>query len=175
MMLERMTVAEFLALPGDSSHLELHDGRVVTKGPGHARQCHVWNRLADLIGALGRGRVSVCVKMPFRALPEYELRDAAVGAVAPERWAEALEQDAVRGVPELVVEAVSPSSTAADVFNYERLCLANGCREFWLVDAWAKEVRVMTGDQGRIYTAGMEIPVLVLDGERIAVDAIFSR
>ncbi|MBL8211541.1 MAG: Uma2 family endonuclease [Bryobacterales bacterium] len=174
-MTERMTVAEFLAMPGDTSHLELQDGQVVQRGVWLARQCRVANGLAALLRGVSRGRFEVYIKVPFRALPEYELRDADVAAVTPERWAEALAQDAVAGAPDLVAEVLSPTRGLVDLLQYERLCLANGCREFWWVDTRANEVRVTTADGVRIYRAGMEIPVVILDGERIAVDAIFAR
>ncbi len=169
-----MMVAEFLALPGDTSHLELHHGRAVNTGHATARQCHVWHLLAGSLMAVSRGRFEIYIKVPFRALAEYELRDAEVAAITPSRWAEALEQDAVAGAPELVAEVLSPRRSMLDLLQYERLCLANGCREFWWVDPGANEVRVTTAEGVRIYRAGMEIPVGILDGERIAVDGIFG-
>lgn len=170
-----MTVAEFLALPGDTSTLELHHGEVVDMGRAHARHRLIQYRLARLLEAFGHGRFQIFPEMPFRALPEHEARDADVGAVAADRWEETAEQGAVAGAPDLVAEVLSPSNSAEDMLERERLCLANGCREFWWVDARANEVRVTTADGVRIYRAGMEIPVLILDGERIAVDAIFAR
>lgn len=170
-----MTVAEFLALPGDTSTLELHHGEVVDMGRAHARHRRIQNTLADLLKAVGRGRFHVYTEMPFRALPEYEVRDADVGAVTVDRWDEAEEQGAVAGAPDLVAEVISPSNLLTDMWERERLCLANGCREFWVLDPRANEVRVTTADGVRIYREGMEIPVLILDGERIAVDAIFAR
>ncbi len=170
-----MTVAEFLALPGDTSTLELHHGAVVDMGRAHALHLRIQHKLAALLKALGGGRIECYTEVPFRALPEHDVRAADVAAVTPDRWDEAEAQGAVSGAPDLVAEVLSPSNSMIEMLERERLCLANGCREFWILDPRAHEVRVSTAEGVRIYRAGMEIPVLVLDGERVAVDAIFGR
>ena len=169
-----MTVAEFLALPGDTSTLELHHGEVVDMGRAHARHREIQNRLVDLLKTISRGRMIVRMEVPFRAMPEHEIRDADVAALTAMRWDMALVDGAVTGAPELVAEGLSPSNPMVDMFDRERLCLANGCREFWILDPKANEVRVTTADAVRIYRSGSQVPVSVFDGESLAVDAIFA-
>ena len=72
--------------------------------------------------------------MPFAPLPEYELRVADVAYLSPERFAQADPEDYIRGAPDLVIEVLSPSNTAAEIYEKEKLCLENGSREFWVVD-----------------------------------------
>ena len=77
------------------------------------------------------------------------------------------------GAPDLVVEVLPPSNTAADMLDKRNLCLKNGSREFWVVDVDHRQVEVSTPDGHAItYKAGNEIPLFF--GGRIPVDAIFS-
>lgn len=48
--------------------------------------------------------------------------------------------------PELVIEVLSPSNTVEEILEKEGLCLENGCREFWVLDAKRRQVRVSTPD-----------------------------
>jgi Uma2 family endonuclease len=89
---------------------------------------------------------TVLIELPFRALPEYELRAADVAVLARERWEQADDDDALHGAPEIVIEVLSPSDTASEKAEYCALCLENGAREFWAVDYKRREIRVSTPD-----------------------------
>lgn len=39
--------------------------------------------------------------------------------------------DYLRGAPDLIIEVLSPSNTATEICDKEKLCLENGAREFW--------------------------------------------
>lgn len=94
---------------------------------------------------------------------------------AVDRWTQAAGQDYFLGSPDLVVEVVSPSNTMTELNWKERICLENGCREFWLVDTELRLVKVSTPDGYSItYHSGQEIPLPLLNGARLAVDAIFT-
>ena len=76
------------------------------------------------------------------------------------RFQQADPDDNIRGAPELVVEVLSPSNTAAEMHDREPVCLANGSREFWVVDAIRAEVRVTTPDGHTVtWRSDGEIPV----------------
>jgi len=79
------------------------------------------------------------------------------------------------GTPDLVIEILSPSNTAAEMLAREQLCLENGAREFWIVDPEHKQVKIST-PEGRTatYKAGGAIPVFFAPEKTIAVDAIFE-
>jgi Uma2 family endonuclease len=72
------------------------------------------------------------------------------------------------GVPDMVVEILSPSNTRHEMLLKFRKFLAAGVREYWIVDGDEKTVEVHILDQGRYITslAGDEdeIPVSILPG-----------
>jgi Uma2 family endonuclease len=77
--------------------------------------------------------------------------------------------------PEIVIEVLSPSNTMTEMLDREKLCLENGCQEFWVVDIERRQVKISTPDGRTItYRAGQEIPLPLLNGGRISVDAIFA-
>jgi Uma2 family endonuclease len=81
------------------------------------------------------------------------------------------------GVPDLVVEIISPSSKGYDrLFKFNRYLRA-GVREYWIVDDETNSVQVNTLENGR-YIASMygdtdTIPVGVLEGCVITLSDVF--
>jgi Uma2 family endonuclease len=57
-----------------------------------------------------------------------------------------------------------------------KLCLANGSREFWVVDPQQREVEVSTPNDGHsvIYGPGQKIPLFFTSEAELAVSEIFS-
>jgi Uma2 family endonuclease len=77
------------------------------------------------------------------------------------------------GVPELVIEVLSPSNTAAEMLDKKQICLENSAVEFWVVNPLRQQVEV-TSREGRnaMYRIGQQIPLFF--GGSIAVDTIFA-
>jgi len=74
-----------------------------------------------------------------------------------------------------VVEVLSPSNTMAGILDKEKLCLENGAKEFWVVDAGRHQIKVSTPDGHTVtYRSGQEIPLALFCGAKIAVDAILA-
>ncbi len=109
----------------------------------------------------------------FRALPEYELRVADVGySFASD--GKRRRDDNLYGAPDLVIEVLSPSNTASEIDEKAALCLANGCRQFWVVDGRLRQIAVSTPDGlTRIYRSGESIPLVFADNQSLKVDAAF--
>ena len=117
----------------------------------------------------------VASPFPFRALPEFEFRDADVAYISAERWAQIDWDDDFYGAPDLVVEVLSPPNTVEEMEDKEQLCLANGAREFWVVNPVLRHVKVSTPNRHIVtYISGQEIPLPLFGGAKIAVDAIFA-
>lgn len=108
----------------------------------------------------------------FRALPEYEYRAADVAFASRERWDRVRRDGYFEGAPDLAIEILSPSNTAAEMLDKEQLCLENGAKEFWIVDPVHQQVRISGADgHTAIWKLGQQIPLFF--GGSIPVDAIF--
>src|ERR1041385_4193576 len=139
-----MTVEEFRKLPEDSGPVyhELRHGELVAVTRPKFKHHLIQSRLRDRLKAIAPPGVFVEYEVAFRALPEHELRVADVAFIAPERVAQIDPDDNLHGAPDLVIEVLSPSNTAAEIYDKEKLCLENGAKEFWVVDPDRRQVKV---------------------------------
>src|SRR5262245_54979318 len=128
-----MTVEEFRRLPeGGPVSFELRHGELVEVTRPKLKHTRVQRTARKLLEAAAGDRGIVEIELPFRATPEHELRVADVAFVSQERWDRSNPEDNLHGAPELVIEVLSPSNTAAEIFDKEQLCLEHGCLEFWV-------------------------------------------
>ena len=168
-----MTFAEFERLPNppDGSRLELRHGEPNPVAPPKLDHTRVQWRIRRLLERAAADVGVVEKEIGFR-VGEHNYRIADVAYVSKARWDVAA--DYFDGPPEIVVEVLSPSNTATELNEKEKLCLENGSLEFWLVDPDLKIVRVSTPDGCSItYRSGQSIPLAMFSGESIAVDEIF--
>lgn len=95
--------------------------------------------------------------------------------LSAERWKTADLEDNIRGAPDLVIEVLSPSNTASEMYEREKLCLEHGAQEFWVVDPERCQVKISTTD-GRTVTwrSGQEILLPLFGNANLAVNAIFD-
>jgi Uma2 family endonuclease len=171
-----MTFAEFDQVPDPEGpyYLELHQGEPVEMPSPRIDHLFVQKRLVWLLDAAGPDGAAI-FELGFRALPEHEYRVADVAYCTRERWAKVDRQGQFMGVPEIVVEVLSPSNTVSEMLAKEQLCLQNGGREFWIVDIERHQVKVSTPDGHTItYKSGQQIPLFFASGVDLAVDAIFT-
>jgi Uma2 family endonuclease len=111
--------------------------------------------------------------MPFRPQPEYELWCADVAGISRNRWE--TDEDWLTGAPEFVIEVLSPSNTASDMLDRERICFLGGCQEFWTVDPQRLFVKVTrAAGESIIYVAGDRIALPLFGGEPLPVNDIFA-
>ena len=82
-----MTVEKFQALPERQDVLEeLHWESLVTLSRPKPWHIKLQIRVADLLRPLLAGVGYVITELPFRAVPEYDLRAADVAFISRERW-----------------------------------------------------------------------------------------
>jgi Uma2 family endonuclease len=154
-----MTFAEFLERPDPpSGRYELHHGELVLLRLRKKLHVKIQQMLLDLLSPLARGKGFLTNEFPFRPAPEYEVWQADIGFVARERWA-ADTNDYFLGAPDLVIEVLSASNTMEEINDKMAVCMANGCVNFWVVDARRKLVSVTQGDVTRHFRAPAQIPL----------------
>jgi Uma2 family endonuclease len=172
-----MTVEEFLKLPEDDGPVyhELRNGELVSVTRPKLKHHLIQSRLRDILKPLAPAGSFVEYEVAFRALPEYELRVADVAYISRERFEQTDPNDYFHGAPDLVIEVLSPSNTASELYDKEKLCLENGAREFWVADSDRRQVKVTTPDGHTVtWQSGQEIPLSLLGNAKISVDAIFG-
>lgn len=168
-----MTVEEYRRLPERQDIVqELHWGQVVHVTFPKMGHTKLQARLVMALQSKAVGKGVVAAEVPFRALPEYDLRRADVAFVSKERWDQA-EED-LYGAPELVIEILSPSNTQVEMREKAALCLGSGAQEFWIVNAKRKSVTVMRRESGTlVYGEGQQIPLPLFGGE-LSVSEVFA-
>lgn len=172
-----MTVEEFRKLPEDAGAVyhELRHGEVVSVTRPKLKHALIQRKLRERLQELAERGSYVDTEVAFRPLPEHELWVADVAYLSAGRFRQADPEDNIQGAPELVIEVLSPSNTAAEILDREQLCLANGSLEFWVVDPDRHHVRVSTVQgSGRIYGCGQEIPLPLFGNAKLTVDGIFG-
>lgn len=167
-----MTFAEFQQIPNPPGHrYEFHHGELVkVPFPEHPHVRAQWQLRHLLESAAGNAGV-VHTEMPYRPLPENECWGADVAYLSKERW-DGIDRY-LMGAPDLVVEVLSPSNTAAEMLDKRNVCPENGSREFWVVDTDHQQIEVSTPDGHTItYKSGQQIPLFF--GGSLAVNSIFT-
>jgi len=172
----QLTVEEFRRLPEDSGGVyhELRHGVIVTGTRPKLKHSLIQRSVRRLLERTAEPGSLVDVEIAFRPLQEHELWVADVAYLCAERFKQADPEDNIRGAPDIVVEVLSPSNTVAEIYGKEKVCLENGAKQFWVVDADRRQVKVSTPDGRTVtYRSGQEIP-LDFFAANLSVDAIFG-
>src|SRR5581483_2366220 len=163
-----MTVEEFRKLPEDRGPVyhELRHGELVAVTRPKLKHSLIQRNLRELLKKYAEPGSFVDTEVAFRPLPEYELWVADVAYLSSRRFQETDPEDNVRGAPEIVIEVLSPSNTAAEIYDKERICLANGARQFWVADPDRRQVKVTTPDGHTVtWQTGQVIPLALFGSE----------
>lgn len=170
-----MTVEEFRNLPAiEGYRTELRHGEVV-QVPSPRRKHHVRTYcIREVLRPVAQPLGYLDKEVPYRALPQHELRYADLAFVRWDLWEAADPDDALEGAPDLVIEVLSPSNSAEALLETKQLCLANGCREFWVVYPKLMQIEVSTASGTRMFGLGESIPSVVFPGHSFAVADLMS-
>ncbi len=177
-----LTSDQFLALPeefdqyGNVIHQELIHGEVVPMS--HAGQRHDvirGNILKALIEYLLKSRNS-----SLRAFPDFQFVVAPNDAFIPDACviaASRLDKGAEKyfqGAPELAIEVVSPSESAAYLRIKTEAYLANGSRSVWIVFPEVRSVLVYTREEVHEFKGDQSITDPLLPGFSSPISAFFE-
>lgn len=171
-----ITVAQFRELPeGGEYAYELHHGEVVALTWPKTWHTKLQVRLSRLLEPRLKSFGEIIIELPYCPLAEFEVRAADVAAISRFRWDASDADGYLAGAPELVIEVKSPSNTRKQLQELAALCLANGAREFWVVDPDARTVSVMHQEGSAfVYDTGASVPLTAFGGGDLAVDEIFG-
>jgi Uma2 family endonuclease len=168
-----MTFAELEQLPDSSVRYELRHGEPIALPPPKHKHFRIRQNLRDALAETAAGSGRVGTEFGFRPKPEYEYWIADVAFASREQWLNIADEGNLQGVPEIVIEVLSPSNTASEMLDREQVCLENGGREFWVIDPVRSQIKVSTADGHSVtYKRGQSIPLLF--GGTLAVDSIFD-
>jgi Uma2 family endonuclease len=171
-----MTFAEFEKLPDEFCRRhELRHGELVAMPPPVHR--HVWlqYRIRRLLETRAPETDIVENLMRFRLMPDHEYWVADVAYRPRAKWDRIDLKGYLNCAPDLVVEILSPSNTAAEMNDRKKTFLESGCREFWLVDAVNRQIDVSIPDGvTTTYRAGQVIPLPLLGSGTLPVNDVFD-
>ncbi len=174
----RKTVDDFMAL-GDEVRAELIDGGLyMTPSPSFRHQ----NLAAKLLLAIGPhvrdaklGTVAIApldVHLPSGDIVEPDLMYVATenqGII--EKW--------IRGVPDLLIEIVSPSNPERDRIVKRALYAENGVPEYWIVEPETQTIEVLRLDgfayaPAGYFGMGTELVTAAIPDLRVSIDEVFA-
>jgi len=146
------TEEDYFSLPETNRYLELSEGRLIM--PPHPTRSHqeavkrLAFRLHQFVEERGLGVVEVA-PLPVRLWPG-KIREPDIFFISAEHRDRLGEK--VCGVPDLVVEVISPGSREVDRGEKFSEYAKAGVREYWIVDPQKRTVEVFTL-RGHVYEA----------------------
>ena len=174
----KYTYREYLHTPDDKRY-ELIDGELLlSPSPKTAHQRlegKLVNHLYNFVEDAGLGEVFFA---PFDVyFNETNVVQPDIIFVSSER-ALIVNDDNIRGAPDLVVEILSPSTANRDRVLKRALYAEHGVREFWIADTDAETITVfLLGDAGfelaAIYGEGQTLTSPTLSGFSVDLDDLF--
>lgn len=174
------TEDDYFSLPDTNRYVELSEGRIIMPPyPTNRHQAAVMElafRLRTFVLEKGLGIVRI-TPLPVRLWPG-KIREPDIFFLSKEHSERAGEQ--VYGVPDLVIEVLSPGTEQVDrgekFFEYAKA----GVGEYWLVDAEKRRIEVYTlkrkvYELKERYSSGEKAYSQLLSGFEVEVDKIFQQ
>ena len=171
-----MNVAEYEALPDSRHPIQLIEGELVETEMPTPRHQRISRQINALLSQLRPDGEGLYAPVPV-FLSETNVFEPDVMWLAPESQA-VISERGVEGIPELVIEILSPSTARYDRMVKFQLYEKYGAREYWLVDprlrvidVWNREGSEFTSLGAFHETESFDSPLL----ERtVNLTAIFS-
>lgn len=169
----------------EGERIELIDGEIYNMSPAPSRRHQqVLRELSTAFSVYLQGKECEVFFAPFdvRLLAENKQDDDVKNVVQPDLSLiydlEKLDDTGCNGVPDMIIEVLSPSSVKLDRWMKYQLYEKAGVKEYWLVDPnnESVEVHLLVGEhyqfQG-VFTKEDTVSVNVLNDLRINLEAIF--
>ena len=174
----RKTVQDFMRLPADT-RAELIDGELLmSPAPKTPHQRAVGNLFGLLFQHARSHSTGEVFIAPFDVhLPTGDVVEPDIIFVANANAG--IVQDWIRGVPDLVIEVVSPDGVERDRIVKRELYAQNGIRKYWIVDPQTRTVEIFSPAGNRYepngyFEAGESVASPLLPEFKIKVADIFE-
>ncbi len=132
-----LTVADLDACPDDGNRYELIEGELfVSRAPALPHQLVLQNLLVELALYLRANPVGTLVPGPGAVFSNYDAVIPDIVFIRRDRWEKVTSEQRVTGVPDLVVEILSPGAEnhRRDLQVKRQLSSKYGVAEYWIVD-----------------------------------------
>ena len=178
----RWTYADWERLPDDGNRYEVIDGELHVSPPPSTPHQSASNNLATDLTVYVRANhlgdvftAPIGVRLPNEPVP---LQPDIVFVSAARKGI--ISAQYIEGVPDLVVEILSPSNWVYDRVEKQRVYAEAGIPEYWILDYRAKTIEVLVLEGGeyvliRRYTVNERVASRVLAGFEIEVAAVFHE
>jgi Uma2 family endonuclease len=177
---KNLTYADYLKID-DGQRYELIEGELfLTPSPGFWHQHIAANIESFLRNYVEKQNLGLVLDAPFDVVPtDNVVLQPDVLYLSRERFG-LLTENCLKGMPELVVEVLSPSSGKRDRLQKSRLYLRYGVKEYWVVDPAAQTIEIFSeGEKGWLLAGAYGPEDLLtsplLNGFEVPVAEIFSR
>jgi len=174
----RKTVDDFMKLP-EGTLAELIDGEIfMSAAPRVPHQGVILNLAFALKTFSDKGHFGRVVLSPMDVhLPSGDIVEPDLIFIRRENLA--IIKDWVRGVPDLLVEVLSPSHPERDLIVKRGLYARNGVGEYWIIDPDDRSVQVLKLSGNRYEPAGyrkgsQELVTDLLPGMKLIVESLFE-
>ncbi len=174
----KFTYEDYKHTPEDKRY-ELIDGDLImVPAPRTAHQKSSMNLVNPLFTFVTENGLGVVFAAPYDVvLSETDVVQPDILFVSNER-SHIINEDNIRGAPDLVVEVLSPSTAQRDRTLKRTLYALHGVSEYWQADTDAKSVMVLTLEDGEfrvagIYGEGQTLVSPLLAGFALEIDRIF--
>ncbi len=175
-----LTYEELSRLPADGHRYELFDGEAYMCPSPTSRHQRVLGRLHLVFGAgIPEGAEVFIAPLDIVLSPSTALQPDLL-VVLPKNAR--IVRDVIRGVPDLVVEVLSPSTAAIDRGLKMETYARHGVPEYWIADPEKEQFEVYRLDRkavayrlGGIYRRGDKVTTTLLPGLEVNVAGIFRE
>ncbi len=181
---EKVSVNEFRTMlfeDDDTYYYEIIEGHMIRKSaPAPLHQRISLKLLLVLDKFVSDAKSGELFHSPIDVyLDEYNKPQPDIIFISKEK-SKMITHDGIMGVPDLIVEIISPSSIIRDRIEKKNLYERIGVQEYWLVDPQYEAIEVYTIQNNRyellsaVTTLEGEFKSTIFDGLSIHLDAVFT-